>query len=334
MKNRIRKSLLVTLGILGIFIVFIVIKFSFIGKDIDIEKCKPFLLQSTNQKNIKLTYLGTSCFIIDNHGKKFMSDPFFSNPSLISTFIGTMKQEPIADYIPTADYANISMTTISHGHYDHCFDVAQIVQPNTTLVADKSTLLQLNNELQSNPNQIALTAQPFKDWVYSKDSAFRVFPILCKHNPHFGKTVLFSGHYSEALASVPTKLWQWKLGESNYSFIIDALQADSVVFRMALLSGNISEREYQKIQTICSTRKCDVLSSTFWKKKINEPSLRQSLASTQADIILLNHWNNFFRSNKKSLQQLRSSKLEKELVEFKKEHLPIQIMLPFTSVTL
>ncbi|MCA1481901.1 hypothetical protein I6F37_43995, partial [Bradyrhizobium sp. NBAIM08] len=55
---------------------------------------------------------------------------------------------------------------------------------------------------------------------------------------------------------------------------------------------------------------------------------------TNADIILLNHWNNFLRSNDKPLQQLRSSKLEKELKEFHEEKMPVCILLPFTSVDL
>mgnify|MGYP003514745279 CR=1 FL=1 len=110
---------------------------------------------------------------------------------------------------------------------------------------------------------------------YSADSIFRVFPILCKHNPHFGKTILFNGIYKQALDKIPNYLWQWKLGHSNYSFLIDVLKNDSTIFRMALLSGTIDDVDYKTIDSICSVRTCDILSSTFWNKKLNAQSLKK-----------------------------------------------------------
>ena len=98
--------------------------------------------------------------------------------------------------------------------------------------------------------------------------------------------------------------------------------------------GDISESEYAKIKSIYTAQKCDVLTSVFWKKKQNEPQLKLAKENTNADIILLNHWNNFFKSNDKPLQQLRSSKLEKELKEFREEKMSVYILLPFSSVDL
>ncbi|HQV78718.1 MAG TPA: MBL fold metallo-hydrolase [Chitinophagales bacterium] len=334
MKNGIKFIVKALLFLCTLLILIVIVKFSFIGKNIDVEKCKTYLLPSAKKNNVRLTFLGTSCFIINYEGKQFISDAFFSNPSLISTALGNMKQQSIKSYLNDSLYKHVSMTTISHGHYDHCFDLNQILQPQTTVIADQSTIFQLEQELKNNTSKIALKNTEKQNWIYSADSIFRVFPILCKHNPHFGKTILFNGIYKQALDKIPNYLWQWKLGHSNYSFLIDVLKNDSTIFRMALLSGTIDDVDYKKIDSICSVRTCDILSSTFWNKKLNAQSLKKSLSSTKAHILLLNHWNNFFRSNDKSIQQFRTSKLEKELKEFKEEGIPAYIMLPFTSVDL
>lgn len=329
-----KKISLFLLSAILLLVSIVLIKLSFLGKNVDIEKCKPFLLTSTHQKNIKLTFLGTSCFIIDYKGKQFMSDPFFSNPDLKSVITGSMKNIALSSVISDKLFSNVSMTTISHGHYDHCFDIQQILRPFTTIVADSSIFNQMNVITKNNTHQFPLSFTPYTQWIYSYDSTFRVFPILSKHGPHFGKTVLFKGNYEAPLNELPNKLWQWKLGKGNYSYLVDVLDGNTIIFRMALLYGDISESEYAKIKTVYSTQKCDVLTSVFWKKKQNEPQLKLARKNTNADIILLNHWNNFFKGNDKPLQQLRSSKLEKELIEFRQEKMPVYIMLPFTTLDL
>ena len=326
-------SLFLVVAIL-LFISIIILKLAFLGKKVNIEKCKSYLLTSQHKKNIKLTFLGTSCFIIEYKDKQFVSDAFFSNPNIPNVISGNMKHVALSTMISDSLFSNVSMTTVSHGHYDHCFDMQQILKPATTIVADSSVFKQMNLITKNNKKQYPLDFSPNTQWIYSYDSAFRVFPILSKHGPHFGKTVLFKGSYEKPLDELPNKLWQWKLGKGNYSYLVDVLDGDSIVFRMAFLYGDISESEYTKIKSIYSKQRCDVMTSVFWKKKQNEPQLKLAKEHTNADIILLNHWNNFFKSNDKPLQQLRSSKLEKELKEFQQEKMPVYIMLPFTSVDL
>lgn len=190
MKNGIKFIVKALLFLCTLLILIVIVKFSFIGKNIDVEKCKTYLLPSAKKNNVRLTFLGTSCFIINYEGKQFISDAFFSNPSLISTALGNMKQQSIKSYLNDSLYKHVSMTTISHGHYDHCFDLNQILQPQTTVIADQSTIFQLEQELKNNTSKIALKNTEKQNWIYSADSIFRVFPILCKHNPHFGKTIL------------------------------------------------------------------------------------------------------------------------------------------------
>lgn len=329
-----RKISLLLVAFIVLFISIIVLKLAFLGKNVNIEECKPYLLTSQHNKNIKLSFLGTSCFVIEYKGRQFMSDPFFSNPNIPSVIKGDMKHVALNSLMNDSLFSNVSMTTISHGHYDHCFDIQQILKPATTIVADSSIFNQMNFLTKNRLHSFPLDFTPHTKWIYSYDSSFRVFPVLSKHGPHFGKTVLFNGSYEKPIDELPNKLWEWKLGKGNYSYLVDVLDNDSIVFRMALLYGDISESEYAKIKSIYSEQKCDIVTCVFWKKKQNEPQLKIAIENTGASMVLLNHWNNFFKGHDKPLQQLRSSKLEKELKEFREENIPAFIMLPYSTVDL
>lgn len=319
--------------VLAIFI-FIFIKMTFIGKNVHIPSFQSYILTSTNKKNVQLSFLGTSCFVINYHGKQFMSDPFFSNPSIPSTILGNMKLQPINKYINDSIYNNVEMVSVSHGHYDHCLDIGQVLQSFTKVIADSSVMYQMHPVLKDDTNLAALDFVPYTNWIYSADSTFRVFPILSTHGPHIGNIVFFSGCYEKPQNQFPKNLFDWKLGKGNYSFLVDVMNNDSIVFRMALLYGNINNIEQAKIKAIYAQQKCDVLSCVFWKKTQNEPQLKQAIAITNAEQIVLNHWNNFFRSNDKSLQYFRSSQILEELKILNDKQIPAKIMLPFTSVDL
>lgn len=334
MRKTLKSFSLTLVFILLSFLLIVIIKMSFLGKKINSEKITPYILSSTHQKNVKLTYLGTACFVIDYKGKQFINDPFFSNPSLFSTLIGRMKQTPLSDLYAAPLIKNVSMISISHGHYDHCFDLAQVNQNQATLVADKSTLFQLNEEIKNNSSKIALDSNYYFKWIYSQDSCFRILPLPSTHNPHFANVTLFKGSYTKPQPQLPRYLTQWKLGKTSYSFIVDVLDADTIVFRMAFLGGKISNENYMHLSKICNERNCDIMTTVFWKTKLNAPTLQSSISSTKASIVILNHWNNFFRKNTKPIQELRSSKLDIELKKLNEENMPVRVMLPYTTVEL
>ena len=64
--------------------------------------------------NMKYTYYGQSCFLIEADGQKFLFDPFIkSNP--LAKDVDTTKIE--ADYI-----------LVSHGHADHVADLVELAK--------------------------------------------------------------------------------------------------------------------------------------------------------------------------------------------------------------
>lgn len=334
MKKFLKISAYSCLSLITILLIAIFIKLSFFGKIFNKHTAEEFLLPSLNKKNIRLTFLGTSCFIIDYKGKQFVNDPYFSNQDFPSIIKGKTPLEKLSNYLPDSLYKNISLISITHGHFDHCMDIGTFLQKNTAVIADSSVFYQLHQLIPDNTKKHQLHYQPNDKWIYSSDSTFRVFTILSHHGPHFGHTVLFNGSLHQPLASPPHYLWDWQLGSGNYSYLVDVMEKDSIVFRMAFLAGDIHDDEYKKIDSIYTEKRCDIFSLVFWKRKLNESQIEVGEKHTKADIILFNHWNNFFSRQEKPLEEIRTSKILEMLRDKKGQQTPCYIMLPFTSAAL
>lgn len=63
---------------------------------------------------IKITWLGTACYVLDLDGTKLMFDPFFFRQT-------NEKATPVLK-TKREDVKNISAIFITHGHFDHCTD--------------------------------------------------------------------------------------------------------------------------------------------------------------------------------------------------------------------
>lgn len=322
------------MGFVVLILLGVIAKLTFFGKHFDQNRAASYMLPSTQKTGVKLTFLGTSCFIIEYNGKQYVSDPFFSNQDFVSIIKGKTPLEKLNQFIPDSMFNRVSLISITHGHFDHCLDLPAFLNPNAEIIADSSVFYQMNSLIPNSVKRHELSYHPNDEWIYSKDSTFRVFTILSHHGPHFGHTVLFNDCLHDTLKEVPHYLWDWQLGSGNYSFLVDVLNRDSIVYRMAILSGNISDSEYAKINGIYKDKPCDLFTLVFWKRKLNEQQIYKGLKNTHAKVVLLNHWNNFFAKQNQPLEEIRSSKIEEVLDDFKNYQTPVYIMMPFTMVNL
>jgi hypothetical protein len=320
-----------------VFVLLVFCKLQFIGKNFDAAAFESYIFKpSTTPHSIRLTYLGTSGFIIDYKGNQFVCDPFFSNPNLISSAFGNIPYPELSERIDSNLYNNVQLITISHGHYDHCLDIGNFLnaKSNTTIIADPSDLNELSS-LFTNKN-VRLAPVPRgekKKWIYAADSSFRVFDLPSTHSPHFCNVTLFTGIYAEPLYELPAKLWNWKLCQCN-SYLIDILDHDTVYYRILMCTGNMNKDGIDDLEQLSKERKADLLLHIFWKNKECKKNLENCYTIAQPKLVILHHWNNFFRSNDKSLQYLRSCEFPESIDELQKEGIMGKIMIPFTSVEL
>ena len=325
------------LALILVFIVLVFCKLQFIGKKFDAAAFEPYLLkQPAYTHPIRLTYLGTSCFIIGYKDKQIILDPFFSNPNLLSSAFGKLKYPNLSDRIDSNLYNHVSMITISHGHYDHCLDIRNFLRANNnlTIAADPGILNELTSVFQNKAiQQDPIVKNSKKEWIYSPDSSFRVFALPSTHSPHFDHVTLFTGSYEQPLPSLPGKLWDWKLCECN-SYLVDLLDNGVVTYRVLMCTGNMNPDGKADLQKLSKERKTDLLLHIFWKKEQCWDNLNEMYLIARPGLVLLHHWNNFFRSNDKPLQYLRSSELPEVLEELNNNGIPVKIMPPFSTVDL
>jgi hypothetical protein len=331
MIKKVIKSILAAILLILVLVFF---KIQFLGKKLNTETIKPFLTTSTNQHDIELTYLGCAGFIIEYQNKSILCDPFISNPSFLNF---GKKHVEWSKVVPEKKLKKVEMVTVSHGHYDHCYDAAELnpyIQPDSKIIADKSVLNQLHSVYaNTNFQPLPLDFQRAQNWIYSKDSLFRIFPLQSNHSPHFGHIELFKGNYQKPLAAVPSKMWQWLKGE-DFSYMIDVMNQDSIVYRMTLVNGTITAAGIKALKILSQQRTSDLQLQIFWKEKLAADDMMEIYTIVHPKQIILHHWNNFFVSFDKPLQYLRDSHLPKVLKKYNEQDLKTSVMLPFTSVQL
>ncbi|MBK9328422.1 MAG: MBL fold metallo-hydrolase [Sphingobacteriales bacterium] len=309
------------------------LKFILIGKDLKIDELAIFLTKSENTKGIRLTYLGCAGFIIEYNNSSILCDPYISNPSLYN--FGN-EHADWSKYVAEDKLNSIDLVTISHGHYDHCYDMESLssfIQPNSKIVGDVSVQNQLNTIYTNRALQkTSLEFDKKQEWIYNTTKTFRVLPLPSIHSPHIANYEFFKGSYASPLSKPPVYFWDWKKGNA-YSYLIDILEKDSIYYRIILTNGNLNSASVKMLKEMSAERTSDLQLQIFWKEEMVVKNMFTIYGITQPKQIILQHWNNFFRNNNKTLQYLRSSNLPKVLKRYNNEDIPVSFMLPFRDVT-
>ncbi|HNE50586.1 MAG TPA: MBL fold metallo-hydrolase [Chitinophagales bacterium] len=329
-KRTLKALVLIVLVVIGLSFS----KFMFLGKKLNVNEIKPYITASSHQHQIQLTYLGCAGFIVEYKNKSILFDPFISNPNV---FNFNKKYTEWPSVVQEKKLKTIDLVAISHGHYDHCYDTKNLIpfiQSNSKIIADQSVINELHPIFNTNSLQaIALQFDKPQTWQYNTDSTFRIFPLQSTHSPHIGKLEFFKGRFTTPQLEIPQKIWQWKKGE-DYSYLIDVLNKDSVVYRMILVNGNIAPSGIAALKELSKQRVSDIQLQIFWKESLVIENMMMVYAIVHPRQIILQHWNNFFVSFDKPLQYLRDSHLPEVLKKYNQQDLKTSIMLPFTTVDL
>ena len=329
-----KKAIIYSSLLIIILLCSILLKFYFLGKPLNIKQIEPYITKSTHQHKIAISYFGCAGFMITYNNESILCDPFISNPNFINF---GKKYTAWTSIFPKKTLSQINMVTISHGHYDHCYDAKELtpfIEKNSKIIADNSVLNQLSSAFkQKEIEEINLNYNKEQAWMYNKDSTFRVFPIQSVHSPHIGTLEFFKGAYPTKLSQLPNTAWRWKKGEV-FSYLIDIIKHDSVLYRIALINGNLSNIGVVALQKQSKQRTADLQLQIFWKEKLVTENMLQVMNITHPKEIILHHWNNFFVSFDEPIQYLRDAHLPEVLKKYNDQKIKTTIMLPFTTVQL
>jgi L-ascorbate metabolism protein UlaG (beta-lactamase superfamily) len=104
----------------------------------------PSAISAPPRSGVRITYLGTSAYLLESRDAVVLIDPYFSRQSL---FRMALRLKPIADEKVISawlrDHPRIDAILVTHGHVDHLFDVPQIMRATGAKLIASSTSVEL-----------------------------------------------------------------------------------------------------------------------------------------------------------------------------------------------
>ncbi len=227
-------------------------------------KENPITLDCCGEKDIIITYLGASGFLLKKGNFSVLTAPFFSNPATdqmglhINPDVGRIDKG-----VEGVPLETVKLILVGHAHYDHLMDVPNISKRVKSLsgktpkiygsVTMRNLLLNkkrmkreqakkredvLNpNDIVSINNKAAVTWNK-GEWVCVNNDgeitdckkggiAFRFMPIQSEHAPHFAGYKYAAGKKDSTSDNVWTA-WDWKEGQT-FAYLMDFLKPDGSV---------------------------------------------------------------------------------------------------------
>ncbi|WP_097303696.1 MBL fold metallo-hydrolase [Pseudomonas chlororaphis] len=300
----------------------------------------------------KIQYLGVGGWLLHWRGEGVLLAPLFSNPSMFGRWPPiAVKADPqrIDAAIGKLQVDDVTMLLIGHGHYDHLLDVPWIMlhhAPAAMAYGSRTVVRMLHlakvpaqriKDVEDSMQVVAgclpeRTAVSEPQWQTSSGGHIRALPIQSMHASHLLGYTIASGEAPEGLTELPGSVFGWKQGQSM-AWLIDLLDKPN---------GEVAYRIH--FQDSAATAPCgipvigpkekrvdvEILGVGSWRHAHDYPG--KLLQATRPRLVLLGHWENFFR-NGPGLTKALPGQHVAELVDrvsslVEGETPPVQIYLP------
>lgn len=130
---------------------------------------------------VRVTFLGVATLLIDDGETALMTDGFFSRPSKIATFLGTIApdRELVAATLRRAGVDKLAAVIVVHSHYDHAMDAPEVARLTGAIVVGSPSTANVARGWQLPEAQIHV-AEP----APLRFGAFTVTLVPSRHFPH------------------------------------------------------------------------------------------------------------------------------------------------------
>ena len=309
-------------------------------------------------ESLTLTYLGTSGFIIRSGNHAILTGPLLSNPP-ITRVIGPARTVSDGAYIDSVlgrhPVSDVDAILIGHSHYDHLMDVPYVARRHATRAIIYGTPTMghiLHGDSALRPylavgdsgryRVIDSTALGSRSrmgrWWRRPGSPFRFMALEAEHAPNIFDYRFADGVITTDLASLPTTVSGWKLGES-FAYVIEVVRDDgSVAFRLYYMDA-ISQPPlgFPPAILLADSIRFDAIILTAGNYEKVEAYPTALLNAMHPRLTILAHWEDFFRSQREELRLIPFLKPD-ELVRRVEGALPSDggwvTPKPGTSITL
>jgi len=275
-----------------------------------------------NNDELHVGFIGVGCFLIQRGEDAILTDPFVSNPSSGKVVFGKIRIDTaiVNQYIPETQ--NIRMVIIGHSHYDHLLDLPYIASRlnDDVSVCGNETMLHtmapyhLKQPLESMNNKTGNIDRKGQ-WTYSVDSSIRIMPFVSKHPPHMLGIELYKGPLNNDLEKTPLKAKKWKSG-LTLSYLIDFMNKThkgTVDYRIFFQSSPADQPMGFYPVEMNDEKKVDIAILSAGAVKSVDTYPKEILEQTNPAVLVLAHWENFFRPKDAPLKQVSRGDIPKFL---------------------
>lgn len=167
---------------------------------------------------VRITYLGTTGFLFESEVGSVLVDPYFSRFDRLALRVLGLPidrdPERIAEYL-TALPTGIEYILVTHGHFDHLFDVPEVADRTgaTVLLSRTSYFQAAAAGLPENQMEVLSPGGTFGQ------GDLRITAYLSDHSPQLLGLHWYEGYRIQHPSSL-RRVWNWKSG-GVYTFLIE-----------------------------------------------------------------------------------------------------------------
>ncbi|MBK6902341.1 MAG: MBL fold metallo-hydrolase [Saprospirales bacterium] len=282
--------------------------------------------------SLSIRYLGCGGLYIRKGDQAFLVDPFFSNqgPLLCLPFKKLRHERELIkgffheEFHSARDWDGIiKAVLVGHSHYDHIYDVPYIYKKH--LHRDSAIIVGSRDAellLESAGIQPGWKGGPVRDvselarslwkedrFITTENRRIRILPTLGSHAPHFAgkKGLPVKEPRKWGRHGYPHNVMKYWEGD-NFTFLVDFMSEDGTInFRMFIQSGAASTYPVgYPAEEVLAEKQVDLAFfcvASF--DKIKRYPFEQ-IERMQPRGIVLVHWENFFRPQKKLMEKPRT----------------------------
>lgn len=262
---------------------------------------------------LQIRYHSTGCFYLEYQGTGLLTDPFWTHLSFPRVLFGKLTPDPeqIEPHLPPLD--RIKAVTIAHGHYDHLLDLPYIydrLPEDVLILGSESVDCQMYPALYPDritpvTKEMATETSP-GEWIYVQDSSLRMLPIFASHGPHALGMKFYGQNYEKDAELPPVRDTDFQEGQV-LAWLYDFLQPDgqTIAYRIFFMSSSTGYPDGYFPLEILNEKKVDVALLTVDCTEVKLKGKKGVIDFLKPEVVIVNHWENFFRKKKLPPKSLR-----------------------------